>query len=148
MNRYKIVLITLEIMLFSATLQMAQIKDSDYNIINYSKTIDDGTDLSKRVLDNGEKRIIAELTLRNGKATGAHTEDIPFMVYGIAGTGELILGDNEKVISIEPGVLVTVESGIAHNVVAKPSLSILVIKLVGDTEMKESNEKHNEHGKH
>ncbi|MCK5456445.1 MAG: hypothetical protein KAI45_04905, partial [Melioribacteraceae bacterium] len=69
-------------------------------------------------------------------------EETPFMVYGIAGEGILVLGENEKSISIKPGVLVTVETGIAHDVIAKPNLSILVFKLIDSEEMSENHEKH------
>ncbi len=145
MNRYKFSLIVLGIIIISSTMSIAQLKDSDYKIINYAKTIEDGKPLSKKMLDKGERRIIAEVTLRDGKALGVHTEQTPFMVYGIAGEGLLILGDNEKSIPITPGVLVTVETGIAHDVVAKPNLSILVFKLIGDKEINESHEKKEHH---
>ena len=142
MNKYKSALIFFGVILISSTMSFAQLKDSDYKIINYSKTIEDGKPLSKRMLDKGEKRIIAEVTLRDGKSLGVHTEETPFMVYGIAGKGGLVLGDNEKSITIKPGVLVTVETGIAHDVVAKPNLSILVFKLIGSKNLSENHEKH------
>ena len=142
MNRYKTALLVFGVILISSTMSFAQLKDSDYKIINYAKTIEDGKPLSKKMLDKGERRIIAEVTLRDGKALGVHTENTPFMVYGIAGEGVLVLGDNEKSIPITPGVLVTVETGVAHDVVAKPNLSILVFKFIGNEKM---NEKHEEH---
>ncbi len=148
MNRYKIALIVFGIILISSTMSFAQLKDSDYKIINYAKTIEDGKPVSKKMLDKGERRIIAEVTLRDGKALGVHTEDTPFMVYGIAGEGILVLGDNEKSIPITPGVLVTVETGVAHDVIAKQNLSILVFKLVGGKEMNENQKKHEEHENH
>jgi len=142
MNRYKTALLVFGVILISSTMSFAQLKDSDYKIINYAKTIEDGKPLSKKMLDKGERRIIAEVTLRDGKALGVHTENTPFMVYGIAGEGVLVLGDNEKSIPITPGVLVTVETGVAHDVVAKPNLSILVFKFIGN---EKKNEKHEEH---
>ena len=145
MNMYKLVLTVFGVVLISSTMTFAQLKDSDYKIINYSKTIEDGKPLSKKMLDKGDKRIIAEVTLRDGKSLGVHTEDTPFLVYGIAGKGELILGDNEKSITIEPGVLVTVEAGVAHDVIATPNVSILVFKLVGGEGMVEKHENHMKH---
>ena len=147
MNRYKTALIVFGVILISSTMNFAQLKDSDYKIINYSKTIEDGKPLAKRMLDKGERRIVAEVTLRDGKALGVHTEDTPFMLYGIAGEGVLVLGDNEKSIPITPGVLVTVETGVAHDVVAKPNLSILVFKLIGSEGKIESHKKHENHEK-
>jgi quercetin dioxygenase-like cupin family protein len=147
MNKYKTALIVFGVILISSTMSFAQLKDSDYKIIHYAKTIEDGKPLSKRMLDKGNRQIIAEVTLRDGKALGVHTENTPFMVYGIAGEGVLVLGDNEKSIPITPGVLVTVETGVAHDVVAKPNLSILVFKLIGNSEMNKEHENHenNEH---
>lgn len=142
MNRYKTAILVFGVILISSTMSFAQLKDSDYKIINYSKTIEDGQPLSKKMLDKGERRIIAEVTLRDGKALGVHTEETPFMVYGIAGEGVLVLGDNEKSIPITPGVLVTVETGVAHDVIAKPNLSILVFKLIGSEKMNEKEDKH------
>jgi len=144
MNMYKLALTVFGVIIISSTMTFAQLKDSDYKVINYSKTIEDGKPLSKKMLDKGDKRIIAEVTLRDGKGLGVHTEETPFMVYGIAGKGELILGDKEKSITIEPGVLVTVETGVAHDVVATPNLSILVFKLIGGEGMVEKHFK-NEH---
>ncbi len=142
---YKIALSVFGVIIISSTMTFAQLKDSDYKVINYSKTIEDGKPLSKKMLDKGDKRIIAEITLRDGKGLGVHTEETPFMGYGIAGKGELILGDKEKSITIEPGVLVTVETGVAHDVIATPNLSILVFKLIGGEGMVEKHENHMMH---
>ena len=142
MNMYKIALTVFGVIIISSTMTFAQLKDSDYKVINYSKTIEDGKPLSKKMLDKGDKRIIAEVTLRDGKGLGVHTEETPFMVYGIAGKGELILGDKEKSITIEPGVLVTVETGVDHDVIATPNLSILVFKLIGGEGIVEKHENH------
>ncbi len=144
MNIYKTALIVFGIILISSTVGFGQLKDSDYKVINYAKTIEDGKPLSKKMLDKGERRIIAEVTLRDGKALGVHTESTPFMVYGIAGEGILVLGTNEKSIPITPGVLVTVETGVAHDVIAKPNLSILVFKLIGNKVIDEKKEHHKE----
>ena len=148
MKKYKLAILVFGIILVSLIVNFAQLKESDYKVINYSKTIEDGKPLSKKMLDKGEKRIIAEVTLRDGKGLGAHTEETPFMVYGIAGKGELILGDKEKSITIEPGVLVTIETGVAHDVVATPNLSILVFKLIGHEGIGENHEFHEKSAKH
>jgi len=139
MNRFKSILIITGILIISAGVIMAQVTEKDYKVIDYSTKIEKGESLEKALLFKGEKRIIAQVTLREGKSLGMHTEDIPFMVYVASGKGELILGENEKIIVLEAGTLVTVESGIAHDVAAKPELSILVIKLTGD---QGSSEKH------
>lgn len=132
MNRFKSILILTGILIISAGVMMAQVTEKDYKVIDYSTKIEKGEPLEKALLFKGDKRIIAQVTLRDGKSLGMHTEHIPFMVYVASGKGELILGENEKIIVLEAGTLVTVESGIAHDVAAKPELSILVIKLTGN----------------
>lgn len=139
-KKYLLHIVTLTLIIITGT-TMAQVTDKEYKIIQYNNTIKNGTSLEKRILDKGERRIIAEVTLREGKSLGVHTENTPFIVYGIAGEGVLVLGDDEKSIPITSGVLVTVETGIAHDVVAKPNLSILVFKLIGDAEKNNNHEK-------
>lgn len=80
MNMYKLALTVLGVIIISSTMTFAQLKDSDYKVANYSKIIEDGKPLSKKMLDKGDKRIIAEVTLRDGKGLGAHTEETLFMV--------------------------------------------------------------------
>lgn len=50
---------------------------------------------------------------------------MPFMVYCVSGEGELILGENEKSVGLQPGKMVTVEANIPHNVIAKLDQSTL-----------------------
>lgn len=138
-KKYLLHIVTLTLIITGTT--TSQVTDKEYKIIQYNNTIKNGTSLEKRILDKGERRIIAEVTLREGKSLGVHTENTPFIVYGIAGEGVLVLGDDEKSIPITSGVLVTVETGIAHDVVAKPNLSILVFKLIGDAEKNNNHEK-------
>ncbi len=118
--------------MLSAGSILAQVTENDYTVIAYSPKIEKGEPLEKAMLFKGEKRIIAQVTLRDAQSMGVHTEAVPFLVYAVSGKGALILGENEKNIALEAGTLVTVESGIPHDVVAQPELSILVVKLTGD----------------
>ena len=111
---------------------MAQVTADDFKVIDYSTEIEEGDPLEKSVLLKSDKNVIAQVTLRDGKSMGVHTVENAFWVLATAGSGELILGENEKVIELKPGVFVMVKPGIPHDVVAKQDLSILVIKFVGD----------------
>jgi quercetin dioxygenase-like cupin family protein len=130
MNRYKSAIIVFGILIISSSLSFAQIKDSDYKVLNYTTVIEDGDALQKNLLLKSDENVIANVTLRNGKALGVHTEKNVFWVLGTAGSGKLVLGDNEKTIELKPGVMVTVKAGIPHDVIAEPNLSILVIKML------------------
>ncbi|MDZ7764427.1 MAG: hypothetical protein U5K00_08375 [Melioribacteraceae bacterium] len=85
---------------------------------------------------NGSRRKIVQLTLNDGKSLGSHTVTMPFMVYCVAGEGELILGKNEKNIELKPGKMVTVEADIPHDVIGKLDLSVVVIRFLNDRTIK------------
>lgn len=112
----------------------SKITENDYTVIEYSDQLDIEGPINKDVLFNGSRRKIAQLTLNDGKSLGSHTVAMPFMVYCISGEGELILGENYKTVELKPGSMVTVEADIPHDVVAKPDLSILVIRFLNDRE--------------
>lgn len=107
----------------------AAVTEKDFKVIDYSIEMKEG---GKQPLFSGEKRVIVKATLLKGDELGVHTETIPFMVHVISGQGELVLGENEKSVVLKKGTIVTVESNIAHNVIATSELSFLVIKFVGD----------------
>ena len=103
--------------------------------------------LEKNLLLKNDVNKIAQVTLRDGKGMGMHSEKNAFWVLGTAGTGELVLGEDGKVIELKQGVMVLVKPGVPHDVIAKPELSIMVIKFL-DGDMTEENHEHNhEHKK-
>jgi len=126
----KTLLLTVVIIAFTTNTNQAQISKDDYKVLNYSTSIEGGKPLEKDLLFKSGKNIIANVTLRDGKALGVHTEKNAFWVIATAGKGKLVLGDNEEMIELKPGVMVTVKPGIPHDVVAKPNLSILVVKFL------------------
>lgn len=136
MNKIKSILLIAAISAITVGTSTAQISKDDYKVLNYSTAIEDGKPLEKNLLLKSDENIIANVTLRDGKSLGVHTEKNAFWVAATAGSGQLILGENEKVIELTPGTIVTVKPGIPHDVVAKPDLSILVIKFLNGKEKK------------
>ncbi len=130
MNYLRTILLTIIIISILTITNTAQISKDDYKVFSYATTIESGKPLEKNILFKGGKNIIANVTLREGKALGNHTEKNAFWVITTAGNGELVLGENEEVIKLKPGVMVTVKPGIPHDVIAKPDLSILVVKFL------------------
>lgn len=108
------------------------ITENDYAVINYSNQLVVDEAIKKDILFDGPRRKIAQLTLNDGKSLGSHTVTMPFMVYCVTGEGELILGENEKSVKLKPGKMVTVEANIQHDVIAKPDISIVVIRFLND----------------
>ena len=115
----------------SVTIEVyAQTKDN-YTILNFDTEIGDGEDKEVKILFEGERRKIAQLTLRNETPLGPHSVKEPFILQCIAGKGELIIGDGENAESIEllPGTFVTVEANVMHDVVSQPAILIILIRL-------------------
>jgi len=133
----KQIMLTVIILTVSAASQTTKpvITEKDYAVINYSNQLNIDGDIKKDVLFNGSQRKITQLTLNNGKSLGSHTVSMPFLVYCVAGEGELVLGENDKTIELKPGSMVTVEANIPHDVIGKPSLSIVVIRFLNDRGM-------------
>ncbi len=129
MNKIKIIL-TSAILIVSTGINIAQISENDFEVFNYKTKIEEGKTLEKNLLLKNEKNVIANVTLRENKAMGVHTEKNAFWVIATAGNGKLVLGKNEKIIDLTPGIMVTVKPGIPHDVIAEPELSILVIKFL------------------
>jgi len=130
MNKIKTTLLIAVILTISVGTSLAQLSDTDYKVLNYATSIEKGEALQKNLLLKNDNNVIANVTLRNGKALGVHTEKNAFWVIGTAGSGKLVLGENEKTIELKPGVMVTVKPGVPHDVIADTDLSILVIKFL------------------
>ncbi|MGB5287654.1 MAG: hypothetical protein WBN42_04140 [Ignavibacteriaceae bacterium] len=101
-----------------------------YKVIDVKNEISDGKEKEVKILFEGERRKIAQLTLRNEKRLEAHSVEEPFILQCIAGKGELIIGEGETAESIEllPGTYITVEANVLHDVVSQPAISRLLIR--------------------
>ena len=116
----------------SATLEVYAQTGDNYTILNFENEIGDGKDKEVKMLFEGKRRKIAQLTLRNETRLESHSVEEPFILQCLAGKGELIIGDGETAESIEllPGTYITVEANVIHDVVSQPAISILLIRLL------------------
>ncbi len=109
-----------------------------YKIIDVTSEIADGKEKEVNLLFEGERRKIVQLTLRNGNNLEDHSAKEPIVIQCVAGEGELIIKNDEvsNTIKLLPGTFVTVESNVVHDVVGKPSVSIVLIRFLSDEENK------------
>lgn len=90
-----------------------------------------GSEKSKDVKEifNGDRRRMVEVTLRNGDKLAKHKAAEPITVLCLGGSGRFLAGSElEETQMLRPGTLITLESNVEHEVIAEPSLHILVTK--------------------
>ena len=118
-------------MVFTANSIKAQTK-KPYKVIDVTNEIADGKEKEVNLLFEGERRKIVQLTLRNGKNLEGHSAKEPIVIQCVAGEGELIINNAEdsNTIKLLPGTFVTVESNVIHDVIGKPSVSIVLIRFL------------------
>ncbi len=94
--------------------------------------IGEGKDQEVKILFEGERRKIAQLTLRNGKRLESHSVEEPIVIQCIAGSGEVLIQNDEaeKTIELLPGKTLTIEGSVLHDVIARPEVSILLIRFL------------------
>lgn len=103
-----------------------------YKVIDVTSEIADGKEKEVNVLFEGERRKIVQLTLRNGKNLEGHSAKEPIVIQCVAGEGELLIKNDEATDTIKllPGTFVTVEGNVMHDVIGKPSVSIVLIRFL------------------
>jgi len=118
-------------MVFTANSIKAQTK-RPYKVIEVTNEIADGKEKEVNLLFEGERRKIVQLTLRNGKNLEGHSAKEPIVIQCVAGEGELIIKNDEEnnTIKLLPGTFVTIESNVIHDVIGKPSVSIVLIRFL------------------
>lgn len=94
--------------------------------------IREGKDRQVDLLFEGSRRKLIQITLRNGSVLAAHKAPVPITIQGIAGTGTLLAGESPGAITLEPGVLVTLEPEVLHEIKASPAVSFLLTQFTGD----------------
>lgn len=126
---YAIVLLLM--LIFYSTDSKAQSKE-DYKILDLKTEIGEGKDQEVKILFEGERRKIAQLTLRNGKRLESHSVEEPIVIQCIAGSGEVLIQNDEaeKTIELLPGKILTIEGRVLHDVIARPEVSILLIRFL------------------
>jgi quercetin dioxygenase-like cupin family protein len=114
---------------FITNQSIAQTKN-DYKVLEIKTEIDEGKDKEVKVLFEGERIKFVQLTLRNGMSLKSHSAEEPSTIQCVAGNGELIIGqgENSETIRLHPGVFVTLDANVLHDVIAKSSVSILLIR--------------------
>ncbi len=124
----------LTVMFFNPTEMVAQTNGA-YTEIKIQDKIGDGKEKEVNLLFEGERRKIAQLTLRNGTNLRWHSVAEPITIQCIAGEGELQIKNEEKTDTLKliPGTLVTLESLVDHDIIGKPSVSIVLIRFLNDS---------------
>ncbi len=100
--------------------------------LNLQTEIEAGKDIESHVLFDGAQRKIMQITLRRNQIMKAHKAAEPITIQCVAGRGELLDVSNNETHELLPGVLITVEPEIIHEVRALPEVSILLSKFKGD----------------
>jgi quercetin dioxygenase-like cupin family protein len=80
-------------------------------------------------LFDGPFRKILEVRLQHGAVLQKHQANEPITVFCLSGTGVFSAGKNlEDSQDLHAGTFITLEGGVEHEVVAEPSLHIIVTK--------------------
>lgn len=95
-------------------------------------TIPEGKDRQVDLLFEGPRRKLIQITLRNGAVLAKHTAPVPITIQGLAGKGTLFVGDEREAVALEPGVLVTLEPNVPHEIQASPAVAFLLTQFTGN----------------
>ncbi len=96
--------------------------------LNLQTEIGAGKDVESHLLFDGAHRKIMQITLRRNAVMKAHQAAEPITIQCVAGEGELLDVSGNEIHKLFPGVLITVEPEIVHEVRALPEVSILLSK--------------------
>ena len=96
--------------------------------LNLQTEIGQGKDIESRLLFDGARRKIIQITLRQYAVLKAHQAAEPITIQCVAGEGDLLNVTNKEIYKLSPGVLTTVEAEVVHEVRALPEVSILLTK--------------------
>ena len=100
--------------------------------LNLQTEIEDGKDIESHLLFDGAHRKIMQITLRRNVIMKAHKAAEPITIQCVAGTGELLDVITNENHELFPGVLITVEPEVVHEVRGLPEVSILLSKFKKD----------------
>ena len=95
-------------------------------ILPLQTTIGPGKDKQVEQLFAGSRRKLVQITLRNNAILGAHKAAVPITIQCVAGSGTLTAGEATEAVELTPGVLVTLEPNLVHEIAAQPAVSILL----------------------
>lgn len=100
-------------------------------VIPLQTAIPAGKDRQVDLLFEGPRRKLIQITLRNGAVLAKHTAPAPIAIQGLAGKGTLFVGHEREEVALEPGVLVTLEPNVLHEIQASPAVSFLLTQFTG-----------------
>lgn len=110
----------------SISTPQAATKERPMTVLALQPSIEPGADKQVVSLFTGPRRTLVQITLRNGAVLAAHKAAVPITIHCVAGSGTLTVSDSETPLPLRPGVLVTLEPGVVHEIVATPSVSVLL----------------------
>ncbi|MFN0120449.1 MAG: hypothetical protein ACKV2V_08105 [Blastocatellia bacterium] len=105
--------------------------EATMNVLKLQTEIGEGKDKQVELLFEGAQRKIQQLTLRNRAVLTAHKAAEPITIQCIAGNGVIRIGEKGEAIELRPGVLLTLEPNVTHEVEALPAVSILLTRFTG-----------------
>ncbi len=94
--------------------------------------IAEGKDREVELLFEGVRRKLMQITLRNSAMLARHAVPVPITIQCIAGAGTLFVGEPRESVVLSPGVFVTIEPGVVHEIESCPAVSILLTQFTGD----------------
>jgi quercetin dioxygenase-like cupin family protein len=100
--------------------------------LNLIIEIEEGKDIESHLLFDGSRRKIMQITLRRKAIMKAHQAAEPITIQCVAGAGDLLNVSRNEIYKLLPGVLITVEPEVVHEVRALPEVSILLTKFKED----------------
>jgi len=109
-----------------------QWRDIFMEMLNLQTEIGEGKDIESNVLFDGARRKIMQITLRRSAVLKAHHAAEPITVQCMAGAGDFLDVSANEIYKLSPGVLITVEAEVVHEVRASPEVSILLTKFKGE----------------
>ncbi len=111
----------------------AQTKER-YKMLDIKNEIDSGKDKEIKMLFEGTRRKIVQLTLRNEMNLKWHNVSEPITIQCITGEGEMLIKSEYQTDTLKllPGTFITLDPLINHDIIGKPSVSILLIRFLSD----------------
>lgn len=107
-----------------------------YKVLDIKNEIDSGKDKEIKMLFESERRKIVQLTLRNEMNLKWHSVPEPITIQCIAGEGEMLIKSENQTDTLKllPGTFITLDPLIDHDIIGKPSVSIILIRFLNDEE--------------
>ena len=94
-------------------------------------SIGEGKDRQVELLLESTRRKLIQITLRNEAILAKHSAPLPITIQAVAGSGTLYISEAREAVELLPGTLVTIETGIVHEIEAHPAVSILLTMFPG-----------------